>query len=472
MQELLGVLPTSKGTELERRLVFLLSQQCLELDVGTEDFLFRLLQSAGSPSADSPYQLLALQIALGFGTPRLWTRLIVDGALEPNDVAWFRERWPGRQEFLGFHTSIEYAKLRCSVDLASLGHLLVAGDRLDSDLALYVVDLDARIRKEWERGSDPFRPAFKVSFSVPCMRAVFKFQPETVKGWLRFVLVKKVDWVAVNFAKSTLPLFEALCEALFLDDDPRASELYESLFNLTRQKESFFRDEIGDTLPLLLLRSYTESAFIHLESWYHRCWSDKSLLDFSTAVLQSGRHEIIVRLVERGLASSMRIEEARAVSLAGWCGAIPEVRHLLQGRAYVTGSWFDLLKDQSVARNRNEDWAKYWFAEFLFSRSMAGSFSGFRLFLRCVDRRYYAWYPVLASRAKVSRAGRRRLRFVTANGRDISKRIESSEKELEKYFLYLKIPDERLVPWTGLPPVRQGVSVPDEAPEFPSGRPT
>jgi hypothetical protein len=47
------------------------------------------------------------------------------------------------------------------------------------------------------------------------------------------------------------------------------------------------------------------------------------------------------------------------------------------------------------------------------------------------------------------------LRFLTTNRREIEKAIEENEKRLDKYFLYLDIPDERLSPWTGLPPARR-----------------
>jgi hypothetical protein len=78
------------------------------------------------------------------------------------------------------------------------------------------------------------------------------------------------------------------------------------------------------------------------------------------------------------------------------------------------------------------------------------------MFLRCVDERYYAWREeVLGKVAGSSTIRQRRLKFLTTDRREIEKAIETNEKNLDKYFLYLRIPDERLSPWTGLPSSRE-----------------
>jgi len=266
---------------------------------------------------------------------------------------------------------------------------------------------------------------------------------------------EEIDWPDINFIKSTFPLYEALCEAFFLKRDTRASELYSTLRDATQQKLPILRDHIGDALPLLLFRVDVDEVRSERRAWYRACGSDLALLDFAKAARQYGREDFLAGLVQEGLSSPRYHDKAKAISLAGWCGTAPELRSLLEDLPPEPESWFDWLKEHALSRIRKEDWTRSWLEKFLSARSLAESFAGFRLFLHCVDRRYYAWSDqVTAAVAKTGITVQRRLRFLRTNHREVDKAIQTNEKSLDKYFLSLPIPGERLSPWAGLPPTR------------------
>jgi hypothetical protein len=455
---LLESLPGYDNEVLERRLVFLLAQSKLNLTPRSENFLCRLLKLPESAPRKPPSRCLALQVILRFGNARVLEKAILGGELLPGDVVFFHKRWPGEGCLLSLRTRLDYATLRKSVDLATLGYILVASERLDDDLASYTDDLDTTLRQEKLEPSDPFHPCFPLAFSVPIMRTVLKRKPLVVTGWLELAIKDDLDWSHINFMKSTYPMYEAVCEALFLERDSRARGVYAALRYSTRQKESFFRDKIGDTLPLLLFRVNFDEVRSDRKAWYEACWGDMALLDFATAARQHGREDFLLALIHDGLASPAFFDQAKAISLAGWCGAAPGLRTLLENLPVLPGSWFESLKGQTLSRIRREDWARSWFWEFLSARSLAKSFAAFRLFLRCVDRRYYAWRAeVVQGVPEATVPWQGRLKFLAINYREIEKAIEDYEKDLDKYFLYLSIPRERLSPWTDIPLAREDV---------------
>jgi hypothetical protein len=451
----------SEGTdeELERKLTFLLAQTNLPLTPAHEEFLCSLLKPLQMDSSKESSRNLAAQIILQSGNPRLWKQAIVGGGLEGNDISLFRKRWPTQERFLDYRTALAYPTLRSSVDLATVGHLLIASDRLGGDLEAYAEEVDSALRREYAQGSVPFHPTFQVPFSVQAMVELVRRHPQTVTGWIELATVDELDWAHVDFVKSTLPLYEALCEAMFVEQHPKAGDLYTILRDSTLQKRPVFQDRIGAHLPLLLFRVDVDDVRPFREDWYRACWRDVTLLDFATAARQFGRGDFLLELVQDGLCSPTYLEQARAICLAGWCGTGPQFRSTLDDLPVGEGSWFESLKKQALARADRERWARAWLSEFLTSRKLAQSFAAFRLFLRCVDRRYYAWRnEVIDSVPNTQVTAQRRLRFLNFNHRELERAIETNEKDLDKYFLGLRVPDGRLSPWTGLPPAR-GVSI-------------
>ena len=85
-----------------------------------------------------------------------------------------------------------------------------------------------------------------------------------------------------------------------------------------------------------------------------------------------------------------------------------------------------------------------WFRRFTTRPDTEGAFAAFRLFLRCVDRRYWVWRGRIVEDARLSAVRRR---YLAVSRDEIERAIKENEKDLEKRFLGTEIPENSVHPW-------------------------
>lgn len=76
----------------------------------------------------------------------------------------------------------------------------------------------------------------------------------------------------------------------------------------------------------------------------------------------------------------------------------------------------------------------------------AHAWAGFRLFLRCVDRRFWSWQPEFEALGNL-RERRKREVFYQINRSTVENQIRANEQALEKTFLGSKVLEGEMAPW-------------------------
>ena len=103
--------------------------------------------------------------------------------------------------------------------------------------------------------------------------------------------------------------------------------------------------------------------------------------------------------------------------------------------------------EMSMQRRQLNDWAKHWFRKFLEDADDVIAWASFRLFLRCVDTRFWRWREHIDASNNLVVDQKRRHAFVEANLENVKSAIRKNEKPLSERFLCQKIRQNQVWPW-------------------------
>ena len=144
------------------------------------------------------------------------------------------------------------------------------------------------------------------------------------------------------------------------------------------------------------------------------------------------------------LATESPLAHLHAITLLGLLDTDASLVQLQQLHALSPDSWVRKNIETALNRWQRNAWAKYWFQRFMTVSDTVQAWAAFRLFLRCVDRRFWQWQAAMSERYPF---GDTRQRFFDMNHDVIKNKMKENEKKLNEQFLGQKIADKRLWPW-------------------------
>ncbi|HXH09447.1 MAG TPA: hypothetical protein VNP04_06770, partial [Alphaproteobacteria bacterium] len=178
--------------------------------------------------------------------------------------------------------------------------------------------------------------------------------------------------------------------------------------------------------------------------------TDELLLQIALAAQANRATDWLTQVIQRDLAAPEVCRVARALTLIGFLdeGALlDECRHALDGRTGFLGDVAHAARGR-LERNRQ---ARAWFDQFRKRRNPVEAWAAFRLFLRCVDRRFYLWSDVLCqSTPDLPGLWQQQM---SMNADDIYRSTEKNEGELAKSLFGQRISRNELAPWYPTPPM-------------------
>jgi hypothetical protein len=111
--------------------------------------------------------------------------------------------------------------------------------------------------------------------------------------------------------------------------------------------------------------------------------------------------------------------------------------------------WLAGIADDCLYLWKRNTWAKHWFQLFLTEQTETQAWAAFRLFLDCVDSRFYHWADgVLKDSAGINDT-HPRMAYMRQQWSEIEKSAEKNEKDYVKTFLTEKILENSAWPWMG-----------------------
>ena len=424
----------SKPPDLQRKVWYLWYQHAATVmeSLGAE----RLVSLLNYDNLD--IQSIAANWLLASGSDEVINMAITQGKITPSLTYYMRHFW-GRWFAEEMRSKLPYTTLARAIDLGSLSYLLRRGP---GDLALYTHDLDRAIRNV-TNGRDE---TLGTGFCKQTLKAIMKRDRKTVEGWVQLAVGQR-DIRSSSLIESSHMMLESLCEILLEEDPERGVELFQALIAQRQYVRTI--DDITDVDVLaFILFKLPRSTYIEvlLDDWINRCNTDKALFELALAASAVHNYEALTQLIKDGLASQAPVKRAVALGLAGFAIYNSHSASLLESVPLHPEGWLHAVRDRARHHLDRDRWAQEWFYRFASNPDAESSFAAFRLFLCCVDRRYWIWKDDKLRSISLSSV---RQQFLTGNQRQIHRAIEENERQFEKRFLGSEIPEGKVRPWLG-----------------------
>ena len=276
------------------------------------------------------------------------------------------------------------------------------------------------------------------SFRFGNLKEVLRQDDQIWRQWLESVLSGKPEGRRqLAFCQG---FYEKLCEALLEVEPEIGGQLFNSIIadNFTRIIDA---DTGIRTLNYSLFNAPDSSSVSDLKrAYYAKCTTDNDLFELALVAQECGQAEWLDALITELLESDRDYDKACGLQLLGFMDGENSGARIQRWISDHGRSWLMDVARNAFANNKRNEWAKVWFGRFEQLDGRLEAWAAFRLFLKCVDRRYWIWERRLDGPSwKVD--------ALLSNYGAIKKAMKENEKQLKDKFLCQKVKNDQLWPW-------------------------
>lgn len=315
------------------------------------------------------------------------------------------------------------------------------------------VNTKPRLRKEFNRiltevNNNQIELGNYLFCEIPPQEVILEIvsqRPDLVDTWLTPIKSEYNNTKAENIIQLASTFYSILCSVLLKINHPEGINLYKLLKNINRKiilknyptNICFLDYAIFKVIP-------NESIENQWKSRLESCNSDVELMKMTIAAQQGHACDWLDSYIETKLNSSAPFDFSIAVTILGFLETDDAFTRLSQLKGEQPNTWKKEIVNISLNRWQRNSWAKQWFDRFMNTNDRVMAWSYFRLFLRCVDSRFWLWKDEFICHASSNDFHSLYLTFFEENINKIENSIKKYEKELEKYFLCYKLSHDLL----------------------------
>ncbi|MCI5144086.1 MAG: hypothetical protein D3923_00845 [Candidatus Electrothrix sp. AR3] len=255
--------------------------------------------------------------------------------------------------------------------------------------------------------------------------------PEYVSQWID-LLEPKMIWHHQEF-------YESLCEVLLKQQPEQGKWLLSWLCDNSSSRKF-------NSNTTSFKASDSEAVFGIRQTLLDEAITDNDLFKVAFLAQKYGRHEWLEKSITTLLTSDFALDNAKGLFLLGFMDA-PTSGARLDAWIAKKPSWLrDCARGAKKIHERNQ-WAHHWFEQFVTHEETLQAWAAFRLFLRCVDRRFWLWGEKRINSPEVPYE---RFEHYRACRKSVEKAIQDNEKnnfKLKDNLVGYKVQKNQLWPW-------------------------
>jgi hypothetical protein len=288
---------------------------------------------------------------------------------------------------------------------------------------------------------------FARRFHGEALDQILDKRPGLVSEWVKLALKDTND--AIRRIRIAQSFYHALCATLLKHKPTKGVCLYWRLHNIDG---GIIVQDVHSKIELLDYALFDAPAVdTTLDSWKRKleqCTTDQELMQVAIIAQHGNGQEWLQSYIEQRIRSSIPLKKSRAFTLLGFLEAEEGFKHISNLLETEPETWTKELLSISLKRWQINAWAKHWFRRFLNVSDNVMAWASFRLFLHCVDSRFWLWQQVIPYEVESSDGQlKKRLEFLADNLGTIESRIKKNEEPLRKRLFGQKIKSNQVWPW-------------------------
>lgn len=237
--------------------------------------------------------------------------------------------------------------------------------------------------------------------------------------------------------------YEKLCAALLVHEPETGA----GLFRVLRAHDTVRLNDNDTRLSVLLIDLFaarnSELVAELRDSILNDCSTDMALFELVLLSTQGGDEAWLNQKIEVMRNSNWDYDRARAWMLEGYSLSLEAHERLQEFVASSEDSWVRDKAEFALRNQKRNIYARHWFERFLAENDRVKAWAAFRLFLRCVDRRFWLWLPNMP----LKNAELWKRDALKANYAEICTMTEKNEKKWQDTLVGHGIQSDQLWPW-------------------------
>ncbi len=276
------------------------------------------------------------------------------------------------------------------------------------------------------------------------LEAIINTQPEYAEKWYK-EFMEGYEQEGFGLLKQ-MSFWNAFIGAMLNVQPKKGAELYWQ-FKQVRNSRHIFADN-SDFLSNYLFDSKPSDEIAKLMTEKHdSCRNDAELLQVVFLSQKYGKSDWIFGLIDKLLENASPFNIAQGVKSLGFLDIDNAGNALEKWIKENNESWVMYVAKRALVDYKRNQWSKRWYKAFWEEEDDTKSWAMFRLFLECVDLRYWLWSNGISSEFTCKYYYETRKTYVEMNIDLIKNQIESNKKEHAKTYLGQKVFERQLWPW-------------------------
>jgi len=288
---------------------------------------------------------------------------------------------------------------------------------------------------------------FLEKFRTDALAEVVITCPEYVNLWLVTALEQDTEMLV-----RCRGFYEALCEVLLEQQPEQGKQLFWRLHHENRLRLIDYTTEIPNLLFGLFRAGNSEAVCKLRKSLLENALCDDDLFEITLLAQWHNRHEWhewLEKIITTYLQSDFSLDIAKGLFLLGFMDTPSAGEQLDDWIAEKKSSWLhDCARKAKIIHDRNQ-WAHHWFERFVNHKEPLQAWAAFRLFLRCVDRRFWLWGEKMISSPNVPYERFEHYRACRDSIVKASRKNEKKHFKLQENLVGCKVQENQLWPWLG-----------------------